>query len=194
MKTTLVTAPVKRAVLQAEVKEHLRVTDNVDATNIDRITSAAIAFVEEYTARKLITQTWKMFLDEWPAGPIKVAFGNLISVTHIKYTDTDEAQTTFSSDNYLVDTDSIPGRIILKYGQSWPSTTLSPKNPIEIQFVTGYGADSTTIPEDIRQGIMLMISHYNEVREPTLQSTVIAKVPLSVESQLWQHRVWDWIL
>ncbi|MFH2075423.1 MAG: phage head-tail connector protein, partial [Pseudomonadota bacterium] len=72
-------------------------------------------------------------------------FGALQSVTHVKYTDTDGTQTTRSTDEYNVDTDSDPGRIQLDYGYSWPSASLHPKNPIEVQFVCGYGAHAPQV-------------------------------------------------
>lgn len=142
MKTSLVTSPAILPVSRAEAKEHLNITHSNDDRLIDRIIGAATAWAEQYLFRKLITQTWKYYLDAWP-DEIFLPFGDLQSVTHIKYTDTDELQTTLSTDYYDVDTVSIPGRIRLAYGQSWPSTALYPTNPIEIQFVTGYTYDST---------------------------------------------------
>jgi hypothetical protein len=66
----------------------------------------------------------------------------------VKYTDTDDDETTFSSSYYSVDTDDEPGRIVLDYGQSWPSVALSPLNPIEVQFVCGYFAGAYWSAED----------------------------------------------
>jgi len=62
----------------------------------------------------------------------------LQSVTSVKYTDSDGDQSTLSTDDYIVDNDSEPGRIVLGYGTVWPTATLYPSNPIEIQFLCGY--------------------------------------------------------
>ena len=190
---TLITAPANKPVSVLEAKDQLRVTFNDDDMIIDRYINAATAWVEQYLQRKLITQTWNMFLDSWPT-EIEVLFGDLQSVTHVKYTDSDEAQATFTSDDYLVDTDSVPGRIVLKDGETWPTDTLSPKNPIEIQFVTGYGDNASDVLQDIRDAIILLVAHKYSMREPYLVGVSGGMVPLTIESLLYNHRVWPWVL
>jgi len=143
MATTLVTAPVYYPVSLATAKDHLRVTHNDDNEYISSLIGSATEKVEKLMGRKLITQTWKYFLDAWPGGnEIVLPFGQLKSVTHVKYTDTGGTQYTDfdESDEFTVDTDSDPGKIKLAYGESWPGYSLAPDNPIEIQFVCGYGA------------------------------------------------------
>jgi len=141
---TIVTAPTALPVSVAEAKSQSIVSSDADDTLIYRLISAATASVEQYLQRKLVTQTWKMFRDDWGEyDRFPVLFGDLQSVTHVKYKDTDETQSTFSTDYYFVDTDSVPGLVILKYGQAWPTDVLSPRNPIEIQFVTGYSTSTT---------------------------------------------------
>jgi len=190
---TLITAATKKPVSTLEAKDQLRITFNDDDLIIGRYIDAAIVWVEQYLQRKLITQTWNMFLDRWPT-KIEVLFGDLQSVTHVKYTDSDEVQATFTSDDYLVDTDSVPGRIVLKNEKTWPSDTLSPKNPIEIQFVTGYGDNASNVPQDIRDAVILLTAHKYSTREPYLVGVSGGMVPLTIVSLLYNHRVWPWVL
>jgi len=194
MRTALVTAPAADPVSLAEVKTHLRVTGTDDDALITRLYAVAVASVEQTLCRKLITQTWKAYFDAWPDNQFIIPFGNLQSVTHIKYTDVDATQSTFSSSYCDVDTVSVPGRILLGYGDAWPTDTLTAVNPIEIQFVTGYGASSTNVPQDIRNAIMLLVGHYYENREMYLIGTIGNKIPMSVEFLLNPHRVWEWCL
>lgn len=143
MKRTLVTPPVYYPVVLAQVKKHLRVDFTNDDQYIQSLIGVAAADAEQFLRRRLITQTWKMFLDAWPAGDILLPFGQLASVTHVKYTNTADAQATWSSSTgYDVDTDSELGRIKLQYGQAYPTASLHPNNPIEIQYVCGYGANA----------------------------------------------------
>uniref|UniRef100_A0A6M3K9B5 Putative head-tail connector n=1 Tax=viral metagenome TaxID=1070528 RepID=A0A6M3K9B5_9ZZZZ len=143
MKRVLVTPPTYFPVAIDEAKKHLRVDYSSDDAYITGLIAAATDKVEGYLRRRLVTQTWKIFLDEWPAGDIVLPFGKLQSVTHVKYTDTDGTQSTYYSSaetTYMnIDIDSDPGRIKLNYGYSYPTASLSPDNPIEIQFVCGYG-------------------------------------------------------
>ena len=192
----IVTAPAAAAVTLAEAKMQSSVTFADDDTLIENIyIKSATKSCEQVLQRKLITQTWKMFLDSWP-GYIEVLFGDLQSVTHIKYTDLDGVQATFSNTKYDVDTISVPGRIFLKNGESWPSDTLNAVNPIEIQFVTGYGATAASIPEDIRHAILLTADHAYENRGNYILGTALAisQVPESAAAKLSNHRVWRWIL
>ena len=52
-----------------QVQEHLRMSDD-EATEMDltikRLISDAEAFVEDFTWRALMTQTWDYFLGSWP--------------------------------------------------------------------------------------------------------------------------------
>lgn len=143
MRTSIVTPPAAMAVDIDEVKDHLRILHADEDAYIRSCIFSAQEKAETFTSRKLITQTWKVYFDVWPDdGRILLPFGQLQSVTHVKYTDVDGDQSTFSSDDYIVDTVSDPGRIALGYGKSWPSDSLYLSNPIEIQFVCGYGSHS----------------------------------------------------
>jgi uncharacterized phiE125 gp8 family phage protein len=194
---SIVTAPAALPVSVAEAKTHMRVTGTADDTIIALYLNAAIALAEQYLQRKLITQTWKMYLDLWPS-IINVHFGDLQSVTHVKYFDIDDTEATYSSASYYVDTVSIPGRILRKSGYAWPSVALRVDNPIEIQFITGYGDDSTDVPDDIRSAVLMLTAHFYENREMFLVSSMSAvtveAIPWSVEALLSPHRVWRWIL
>jgi len=143
MITTIVTAPAQLPVSLDEAKDHMRVTVTLDDGYIQGLIIAATSYVEEVLRRKLITQTWKLFMDNWPDGNyFELPYGQLQSVTHIKFTDSDDTvQTTFDEDDeWTSDTDSDPGRVVLKYGEVWPGDTLAAENPIETQFICGYGA------------------------------------------------------
>jgi len=172
------------------------VTFSDDDTIIGIYVATATALCEQILQRKIITQTWKMWLDYWP-GYIKVLFGDLQSVTHVKYTDSDEIQATLSAALYNVDVNSVPGRIILKDGEEWPSDTLSATNPIEIQFVTGYGL-AVSVPADIKNALLLTAAHFYENRENYLVTDARAlgasEIPGTARTLLQNHRVWDWIL
>jgi len=143
MKKILTTPPVYYPLILDQVKSHLNIDYDDDDAYLQSIIAVATGKAEQITRRRLITQTWTVYLDAWPAGDsISLPFGNLASVTHVKYTDTAGTQTTWSDDYYNVDTYGDLGRIVLEYGYNWPTTTLNPNNPIEIQFVCGYGANA----------------------------------------------------
>lgn len=166
----LVTGPEpEEPVSVDEVKDHARITlDAEDAL----ISSKIIGWrreLENWLGRALITQTWQLFLHEFPSGTeIKVPLPPLQSVASIKYTDSNGDEDTFLAANYYVDTISTPGVIVLNSGKSWPSTLLRPRNGVEIEFKAGYGDKATDVPQDIREGLKMLIAAALENREATL--------------------------
>ena len=148
MKTTLVTPPENLPITLAEAKDHLRIesTFTDDDAYIRSLISVATDQVESVLRRKLVTQTWKAFYDVWPKR-WRLPYGNLQSVTHIKYTGSDDTVNTDfdENDEWTADTDSDPGRIVLKYGETYPGDSLAEQNPIEVQFVCGYGTHASQV-------------------------------------------------
>ena len=154
MIATRTSDPSVEPITTAEAKTHLRVDHTDHDTYIDTLIQSAREYIEGVIGRALVQQTWKYYLQDWPAGDeFELPYPPLQSVTSIKYTDSDDDETTWDSDEYEVDTDAEPGRIILAYGETWPSTTLHPKNPIEIEYVAGYAVDTGSSPDDYRANI-----------------------------------------
>ena len=189
----IATAPAAEPVTLSEIKDHLRLEPDYDAEDMQLLSIALAArdYVEKITGKLLITQTWDMYLDWWPTGDaIEITKGPLQSVTHIKYTDNLAVQTTWSSAEYSVDTDSDPGRVVLGYDYSWPDFTLHPKNPIVIRFVAGYGASGSSVPPSILHAIKLLIGHFYENREHLVMGSNISihELPMGVRSLLSCYR------
>jgi uncharacterized phiE125 gp8 family phage protein len=128
-------------------------------------------YVEDHTGRALLTQTQDLFLDAWPdTDCIKLPLGNLQNSAGVepvvKYKDSDGTETTLTvNTDYLVETNGDQlGRIVLPYGESWPSDILYPSNPISIRFVCGWTA-ANLIPAKIRAAVKMICSDLNENRE-----------------------------
>lgn len=156
----LKTAPTAYPLSLKEVKEHLNITVGwtEDDNYLKTLLYTATQKAETYLHRRLITQTWYTYYDKWPCESYFVLpYGQLQSVTSIKYTDTASAQSTWSAAEYNTDTDSDPGRVTLEYGYTWPTTTLHPQNPIEIEFVCGYGDSGSDVDSMIKHGIKVII-------------------------------------
>jgi uncharacterized phiE125 gp8 family phage protein len=190
MALTLVTAPAVEPISSAEAKLHLRVDISDDDNLITALIQTAREVAEDISRRALITQTWKLILDEFPKGDeIAIPLPPLQSVTSITYKDQDGTASTFSSDDYIVNTDTEPGKVVLAYGASWPSTTLYPTGAITVQFKAGFGDASTDVPEKYRQAMLLLIGHWYENREAIATTGAVPKeVPFGVEALLWLDR------
>lgn len=189
MALVLVTGPAIEPIALAEAKLHLRVDDTADDNLITALITVARERVEHITRRALITQTWDLKLEDWPSGDeLRIPLPPLQSVTSVKYLDQDGAESTMDSADYIVDTASEPGRIVLAWDATWPSsTTLYPANPITVRFVAGYGDAGSDVPQAIRQAMLLMIGEWYENRENAGEAR-LQQISLSAEALLWPYR------
>ena len=166
---------------------------SAEDTYIGNLITVARQMVEEYLRRALITQTWYYYLNNWPESDefIYLPFGNLQNGTApiITYTDSDGDGNIFSSDDYIVDTASNLGRIVLGYGEGWPTDTLYPSNPIVIEYLCGYGTSKTDIPLAIRHAIMMIVGELYERRENTTTYQTY-QLPIAAERLLYPYRLW----
>lgn len=163
----------------------------------DDLLTALIAVAREYAEgfqnRAYITQTWELWLDDWPKGDrIKIPLPPLQTVNSIKYYDTANVVATMATADYFVDDKSEPGRVVLAYGESWPSTTLRPANGVCVEFDAGYGDAASDVPKRVRQAMLLLIGHWNENREAVRTAMTrgeMLPVPLGVAALLSLDRV-----
>ena len=110
-------------------------------------------------------------------------------MTSIKYKDAAGDESTLSSANYVVDTDSQPGRIRLTSAGSWPGGTLYPASAIRVRFTAGYGDAPAAVPYNLRMAVLLLAGHYYEHREATQDGRPAAPIPFGVQSLIWLDRL-----
>ena len=182
-------APTVEPLSTADAKTHLRVDHSEEDGLIDDYVEAARRQVELFTRRALVNTTFTLKLDAFPV-EIRTPRSPLSSVTSITHIDCDGNSQTVASSVYDVDTDTEPGRIFLKFDQSWPDTRTI-NNAVTVTFVAGFGSAASSVPESLRSAVRLLAAHYYEQREPVVVGTTTAKIPMSVESLLWMNRVID---
>jgi uncharacterized phiE125 gp8 family phage protein len=175
-------------------KTHCRIDGSGEDLLLQSLHKAARQYVE-LMCGPLITQTWYQYEDKFPDGDALVLqLPNVQSVTSLKYTDEDNNETTFSTDNYSVDlNDNYDCKLVLKPDKDWPTDTLWPSSAIEIEFIAGYGDDDEDVPELLRSVIKLLVAHWYEERQPVAAfagiSTVIP-IPLTVDHLISNYRYW----
>ncbi len=141
MKTKQLILPSIYPITLAEAKKQCEIDDDDTAhdTYMHTLIMSATSEAEQFLHRRLVSQTWQYWIDCWPwSNYFKIPFGSLQSVSSIKYKDETGAETTWDDSEYIVDTETEPGRIVLGYNESWPTDTLYPSNPIKIEFTCGY--------------------------------------------------------
>lgn len=204
----LETAPQNPAYTLADVKAHLRVAHTDDDDLITGLCDAAVAYIQEYTGRQLVTATWAWFLesfsnqqraavdDYWfqpyPSGLkgaqiIQLPILPVSGITSIAYTDTaGNSQTLTENTDFVLDT--VRGRIKPSAALSmWPQVSSDVFNPIEIQFEAGYGADAGDVPVKITQALYMLVAYWYDNRE---NSTILQlnQVPDGFSELLIEYR------
>ncbi len=162
---------------------------SVEDTYLTNLIISARRIIERILNRRLITQMWELALDDFPASEaIRIPYPPLQSISSVTYYDTDETSATFSSSKYHVDTYSEPGRIMLAYGEVWPSTTLRTVNGVVVRFVCGYGGAASDVPDEYKQAIKMLCGELYERREASDPQS-FSELPYGVQMILGLDRV-----
>jgi hypothetical protein len=175
----LLTAPAVEPATLTEAKSYLGVLDPAEDALIGNLIAAARQAVESYTGRVLITQSWRLTLDNWPEPKVGVGsdllglqqdwpaqfVGNgglvvvelpkapLQSVSGVRVYDSSGVASTVAPSAYVVDTTTTPSRLVFGSNISLPAVGQVARG-IEIDFVAGYGASATSLPAMLRQAVL----------------------------------------
>jgi hypothetical protein len=179
----LVTGPALEPVGITTVKNQLRIqTTNDEDDLLELYIQSARELIEEHTGLALITQTWKLTLDDWPNsgerwwdGVRDMPISELRSTSRasdvllprypLQSVDTITADGTAITiaDTFITDTAQIPGRLVVKRGATWP-VVLDQAAGIEITYSAGFGDAASDVPAAIRLAIVQMVATMYEHR------------------------------
>ncbi len=187
MPATLLTGPALEPVSLEEAKAHLRVDHDDDDELLGAAIVAARSHVENATRRVLIAQTWRVYLDRWPRKRmLRVPVAPLISVDEIRVR-TGDGPVTVDEDDYVVDTASVPGRLVVS-GDA-PSPVGRMANGIEIDVSAGYGETAADVPSPLRHAVMMLVAHWYEQRAAAGDARLGETVPFGFPALIAPYRV-----
>lgn len=156
--TRLITPAATYPVSVADLKSHLVIEHSDDDTLLSQYIAAATAYTETDTSRAFVSQTWELVLPgfySWIALPKPPC----ISVSFVKYYDTDDALTTLATSEYrVIGAGEQPS--FIEPVESWPST-YTRSDGVVIRYVAGY----STMPTMLVQAIKLICGTWYENRE-----------------------------
>ena len=188
-------APGTEPLTRSEVKNYLKIASAVTADDslIDSMIVAARNVVQRYTRLALITQTITEKRDKLTdsasygalLGSFPLFWGPVTSVTSVTYLDSAGASQTLSTSVYGTDLYSLPARVYLKNGQSWP-LVYNQRDAVTIVYVAGY-ANAAAVPDELKMAMYLLIADMYENR-----TDYVKKLPTAAEYLMDQHRVKVW--
>lgn len=169
----------------AEAKAHLRVDDDDPyVSNLPGIITAARQTVEQYLNSSVANQERVLRLDTF-TDVVRLPNGPILSVTSIKYIDTDGTEQTISVNDYVL----VYNMIAPAFGLSWPTPRDQP-GAITITYQAGMMAGSplTLDREDIKSAIKLVLGDLWNVTEGSIIGAPISVNP-TVERLLNPYRL-----
>lgn len=188
LRSQLVNAPLVSPITLPEVKFQLRIEHDEDDALITRLIDVATAFadVKGVLGKAMITQTWADWMGPNPTQSVQLLLGPVQSVNAVKYYDVDGNLQTDTLANYNLF--GLPSRKIVepKSGFNWP-VTQDRDDAIQIEYVIGYGDDSSDVPRTVRHALMLMVGHWYENREQT-QMDQLADIPFGFMELINIHK------
>jgi uncharacterized phiE125 gp8 family phage protein len=170
-------APVPEPITLAEAKEYARIDGSTEDTLITSLIKVARLHCETYMGKAIIRKTVTIdsfsFPYQW-----QIPYGPLVSASDITKVVTIDQNNVETALNYQVNIGSFPKIAITSGNQSF-------------KFKMVYVAGFTTVPEDIKLAIKMMVNTLYERREDFSDLQAIPS-PLGVKALLMPYKTYNW--
>lgn len=186
MPSLLLSAPAVEPIALADMKAFLRVETADDDAIIAALIAGSRIHVEVQTRRALITQSWRLSRDSWPAaGRLEVLPAPLQTLSAARVYDADGIANDIDMQAFVPD----PAASVLAFAP-WALPVPGRRAAgIELDVVVGYGDDASDVPESMRQAIRLLVAHWYENRSLVASGTSGVALPQTVAALLAPYRV-----
>jgi uncharacterized phiE125 gp8 family phage protein len=170
-------APVTEPITLAEAKEYAKIDGSTEDTLITSLIKVARLHCETYMGKAIIRKTVTIdsfsFPYQW-----QIPYGPLVSASDITKVVTIDQNNVETALNYQVNIGSFPKIAITSGDQSF-------------KFKMVYTAGFTTVPEDIKLAIKMMVNTLYERREDFSDLQAIPS-PLGVKALLMPYKTYNW--
>jgi uncharacterized phiE125 gp8 family phage protein len=161
MSAILLTPPAVEPLSLEEARDFLRVDYTDDDALIAALIAGARMQVEAETRRALMTQSWRLVADRWPAdGRIAVRPSPLQSLSAARVYDCANNAQALDVQAFVPDL----GASALIFAPWAVPAPGRPQAGIELDVVVGYGGAATDAPEPLRQAMRLLVAYWYDNR------------------------------
>lgn len=150
---------------EAKLQCRVELDDTFEDDLIDGLIRAATAYLDGYSGvlgRCLINQTWLVKFDTW-APCFRLPFPNVSGVV-VKWVDDAGSETVVDAASYRVLEDATSAYLRFSDSYGAPSGVATTAG-WSVALTTGYGADASTVPDDIRLAAKMLVAHFYNERE-----------------------------
>jgi uncharacterized phiE125 gp8 family phage protein len=185
MASLLLAPPSVEPLSLAEAKAFLRIETAEDDPLIAAFISAARLHVETQTGLALVTQSWRMVLDCWPAnGRIAVRPAPLQALGAARVFDFDGEVRAVDGQAFVSDL-STSTLSFMPWALPMPTRIAA---GIELDFTAGFGDAASHVPEPLRQALRILVAHWHENRAIVAGAEVVP-VPSNAAALIAPYRM-----
>lgn len=160
MPAFLLAPPAAEPVTLAMAKAHLRIGHGDEDPLIAALVASARRVAEARTGLCFVTQRWLCLFDGWPEdGVLTLPVAPLAAIAEVAVFAADGSKSVVGPELYETDLASRPPRIARKGIAAWPAPGRS-FNGIGITVDAGFGVTPDSVPEPLRQTILLLVGHW----------------------------------
>jgi len=148
----------------SEARDFLNLDSSADDSLLAIFIAAARQHFEGVTGRTTTPRNLAARFDVFPdnQGSMILPRVPVSAVSAVKYLNTSGVETTLSSTEYRVDTASVPARVGLAHGKSWPDTAIM-ESAVTIEYSSGF-ASAELVPAVDRNIILMLVADMYEHR------------------------------
>lgn len=155
MTYALLEGPQAEPVTLAEVQEHRRLEAGEEEALLTALIAIARRHLEQVADLSLITQHYRLYLDDWPPGGIlRLSHGPVTMIEAVTVYDGEGEPSSVSLAGHYLDGASRPARLWLAERPA-PGRML---NGIEIDFTTGFGETGADVPDELKRAILTHVA------------------------------------
>lgn len=150
---------------------------------IESLIRAACKHVESVTGRIIQSETRTIELDFFPTTYFVLPDRPVASITSITYKDGDDVEQTYSSSNYVLDSNRPLARIYHKVNATRPSSISTNPLNTKVTYVCGY-ADIEDVPSALIHAIKLLAAHWYDSRSIQIVGTSVSPAYMMIDALL----------
>lgn len=178
--------PLAEPVTLAELKAHLRIDVTEEDELLESLIRVARAHLEAVTGVALMSQGFRLMLDDWPRGSVIQLMRTPVQTIDavVVFSGDGEPQSLDLSD-MLLDATARPARLVIM-DRPRPGR---PINGIEIEFTAGFGS-ALEVPPELKRAILVHAAHLYEFRGAVTLDMQPASIPAGYDRLIapWLRR------
>ena len=183
MISVLASGPDAEPVTLAELRAHLHIDTQNDLL-LNSLISSARLFIEAETGVRMLSQRWRLLLNEWPHKIIELPVWPIIEVLHVKLLGSPSKLVNDAA--YELESAARPA--VLMVDDAALPTPLRDRYGIELEVLAGFGTSSDNLPEDLKLSVMLLAAYWFDLDDWSPYRTA-PTVPPHVQDMINRHRL-----